>query len=32
MMGAATENARVPRFSLVLRIERCCEVGETGAG
>ena len=26
MMGATTENARLPRFSLVLRIESCCEV------
>ena len=28
MMGAATENARLPRFSLVLGIERCCEVDD----
>ena len=27
MMGAATEKARLPRFSLVLGIESCCEVG-----
>ena len=26
MMGAATEKARLPRFNLVLGIERCCEV------
>ena len=26
MMGAATENAHLPRFSLVLGIESCCEV------
>ena len=26
MMGAATEKARLPRFSLVLGIESCCEV------
>ena len=25
-MGAATEKARLPRFSLVLGIESCCEV------
>ena len=28
MMGAATENARLPRFSLVLGIENCCEVDD----
>ena len=28
MMGAATEKARLPRFSLVLGIESCCEVDE----
>ena len=28
MMGAATEKARLPRFSLVLGIESCCEVVE----
>ena len=28
MMGAATENARLPRFSLVLGIESCCEVDD----
>ena len=28
MMGAATEKARLPRFSLVLGIESCCEVGD----
>ena len=26
MMVAATENARLPRFSFVLGIESCCEV------
>ena len=26
MMGAATEKARLPRFSFVLGIESCCEV------
>ena len=26
MMGAATEKARLPRFSLVMGIESCCEV------
>ena len=28
MMGAATEIARLPRFSLVLGIESCCEVDD----
>ena len=28
MMGAATEKARLPRFSLFLGIESCCEVDE----
>ena len=28
MMGAATEKARLPRFSLVLAIESCCEVDD----
>ena len=28
MMGAATENARLLRFSLVLGIESCCEVDD----
>ena len=28
MMGAATENARLPRFSLVLRIESWCDVDD----
>ena len=28
MMGAATEKARFPRFSLVLGIESCCEVDD----
>ena len=28
MLGAATEKARLPRFSLVLGIERCCEVDD----
>ena len=28
MMGAATEKARLPRFSLVLGIEGCCEVDD----
>ena len=28
MIGAATEKARLPRFSLVLGIEICCEVDE----
>ena len=30
MMGAATENARLPRFSLslLLGIESCCEVDD----
>ena len=27
-MGAATEKARLPRFSLVLGIESCCEVDD----
>ena len=27
-MGAATEKARLPRFSLVLEIESCCEVDD----
>ena len=26
MSGAATEKARLPRFSLVLGLESCCEV------
>ena len=26
MMGAATEKARLPKFSFVLGIESCCEV------
>ena len=26
--GAATENTRLPRFSLVLGIESCCEVDD----
>ena len=29
MMGAATEKARLPMFSLVLGIESCCEVDLT---
>ena len=28
MMGAATEKARLPRFSLVRGIESCCEVDD----
>ena len=28
MMGAATEKTRLPRFSLVLGIESCCEVDD----
>ena len=28
MMGAATEKAHLPRFSLVLAIESCCEVDD----
>ena len=28
MIGAATEKARLPRFSLVLGIESCCEVDD----
>ena len=28
MMGAATEKARLPRFSLVLGIESCCDVDD----
>ena len=28
MMDAATEKARLPRFSLVLGIESCCEVDD----
>ena len=28
MMGAATEKSRLPRFSLVLGIESCCEVAD----
>ena len=35
MMGAATEKARLPRFSVVLGIECCCEVDDlslSGAG
>ena len=28
MMGAATENARLPRSSLVLGIESCCKVDD----
>ena len=28
MMGAATEKARLPRFSLVLGIESCCEIDD----
>ena len=28
MMGAATEKARLPRFSLVLEIESCCVVDD----
>ena len=28
MMGAATEKARLARFSLVLGIESCCEVDD----
>ena len=28
MMCAATEKARLPRFSLVLGIESCCEVDD----
>ena len=28
MMGAATEKACLPRLSLVLGIERCCEVDD----
>ena len=27
-MGATTEKARLPRFSLVLGIESCCEVDD----
>ena len=30
MMGAATEKARLPRFSFVLGIESCCGVDDTG--
>ena len=30
MMGAATENARLSRFSFVLGIESCCEVDDLG--
>ena len=28
MIGAATEKARLPRFSLFLGIESCCEVDD----
>ena len=28
MTGAATEKARLPRFSLVLGIDSCCEVDD----
>ena len=28
MMGAATQKASLPRFSLVLGIESCCEVDD----
>ena len=28
MIGAATEKARLPRFSFVLGIESCCEVDD----
>ena len=28
MMGAATEKARLPRFSLVPGLESCCEVDD----
>ncbi len=28
MMGAATEKARLPRFSVVLGLESCCEVDD----
>ena len=28
MMGAATEKARLPRFSLDLGIESCCKVDD----
>ena len=28
MMGAATETARLPRFSFVVGIESCCEVDD----
>ena len=28
IIGAATEKARLPRFSLVLGIESCCEVDD----
>ena len=28
MIGAATEKARLPRFSFVLGIERCCDVDD----
>ena len=28
MMGAAAEKARLPKFSLVLGIESCCEVDD----
>ena len=28
MMGAATEKARLPRFSLIMGIESCCEVDD----
>ena len=28
MTGAATEKARLPRFSFVLGIENCCEVDD----
>ena len=28
MMGAATEKARLPRFSFVLGIESCCELDD----
>ena len=32
MMGAASEKARLPRFSLVLRIESCCDVDDLSSG
>ena len=32
MMGAATEKARLPRFSLVLGIESFCEVDDLSWG